>query len=161
MTTKIFQHPAYIRWFALTFNILGFLSPIYFVVSFAIKASQTDIPVSPLVWLVVVFRALLIGIFLIITANYFCEITADENGLWVSFLWLQLHIQWQNIIEIKPTILNSKSWTSWVVLTNTLTPFHRLYGLIYGLSSLPGFIITPAISNKEELVLLIIEHTKP
>jgi len=159
MLLKTFQHPSYIRWSALAFNVLGFLTPIYFVVSFAIKASQTGSPILLFVWLVVIFRAVLIGIFLILTANYFCEITADENGLWVSFLWLRLQIRWQNIIKIKPTTFNSKSWASWIILTNTLTPVHRLYGLIYGLSSRPGFVIAPTITNKEELIQLIKEHT--
>ncbi len=150
------------RWFTLAFNILGFLTPLYFVVSFAIKAGQTGNLISPVVWLVVILQAAFIGTVLILTANYFCEITVDENGLWVSFLWQRIHVQWQNIIEIKPAIFNFGAGSqSWVVLTRTLPPFHRLYGLLYGLSWLPSFVIAPLITDSEDLVQRIREHIQP
>ena len=142
-----------------TFNVLGILTPLYFLGNSFIIAFQTGNLVSTPIWLIIILRAVFIGIFLILTANYFCEITADKNGLWVAFMWKKIHIRWQNIVEIKPTIFNIGSRTqSWIVLTNGLTPFHRLYGLMYGLSPLPGFVFGLPIDNSDELLKLIKEH---
>ena len=162
MTSKKFQYPSYIRWFMRVFNVLGILTPLYFMGSFFITAFQTGNPVSNLIWLVVVLRAVLIGVFLILTANYFCEITADKDGLWITFMWKKIRVRWQNIVEIKPTIFNigGGATQSWIVLVNGLTPFHRLYGLMYGLSLLPGFVVGLPISNSEELLKLMKDHLR-
>ena len=159
MTIESFKQtpPSYL--FAPFFNILAFLGPLFFFVRFAIRASQAANGVAPSVWLAAFLYMVILEIILLITANYFCEIALNETGVNVTFLWYILHVDWQDIVEIKPRRFLGRSH-SWVVLTNKLTPFHRLYGIIYGFSWLPSFIISPSLRDGEKLVRMIEERGK-
>jgi hypothetical protein len=145
--------------FAPFFNILAFLGPVFFFGRFAIRVSQTANDVSASVWLTAFLYALFLGIVLLITANYFCELSLDESGVNVTFLWYILHVDWQDIVDIKPKRFLGRSH-SWVVLTNKLSPFHRLYGAIYGFSWLPSFMISPSLHDGEKLAKIIEERVK-
>ena len=96
---------------------------------------------------------------IILTANFFCDVAADDEGLWVSFLWKKQRVYWRDIAQVKPIwITLGPSRKSRIVLTNSLTPFHRLYGLIYGFTWKPSFIIDTTVINQAELIRLITNH---
>ncbi len=98
-----------------------------------------------------------------IAAYFFWQnITVTDEGLLVEFLWKDLFVPWDKIVEIKPAYgfwRNSQNTKIYVVLTNALTPFHRCFGVIYGLSIKPAFIIYSTISEYESLVETIKSHT--
>jgi hypothetical protein len=50
---------------------------------------------------------------------------------------------------------------SWVVATNSLTPFHRLYGVIYGVWLHPSFMVYALISDRDDLLRTIGGWIKP
>jgi len=159
MATINFKQTPPAHLFAPFFNILAFLAPLYFLIRFAIRIGQTATSVSASAWLISFSYGILLAIVLLITANYFCEVTVDEAGISVTFLWRNLHINWRDIVEIKAKGFLGHS-RSWVVLTKKLTPFHRLYGIVYGFSWLPGFIISPSLHDGEKLAGMIEERVK-
>jgi hypothetical protein len=97
---------------------------------------------------------------------YFCgqNITVTHEGLLIEFLWKDLLVSWDKIVEIKPAfgfLRTSRNQNHiLVVLTDVLTPFHRLFGLMYGLSVKPAFIIYPTISEYQSLVETIKSHAQ-
>src|SRR5688572_27532197 len=115
MTTKNFEQTSFMRSAVLIFNILAFLTPIFFEARFIFRAIQSSREVSPIMSLITIFYMVLLWIGLIITGNYFCEIFMDETGLSVTFLWRKYRINWQDIIKIKPIGLFGRV-NSWVVL---------------------------------------------
>jgi hypothetical protein len=148
-----YRYPWYIRWFfTIPLNISAFVIPIYFVGKFIFRVI-TKKSLSPEVLLAILFNVVFICVVLILTANFFPEVKADNLGLYVSFLWYRLPVTWQDIIEIKPSFFNLPNRpTTWVVLTRTLTPFHRLYGLLYAFTFHPSFILRYEIENRGDLI---------
>jgi hypothetical protein len=111
------------------------------------------------------FTILLWSTVMLISAYFFGQnITVTNDGLLVEFLWKDLIVSWDKIIEIKSAYgfwRNSQNPKPiYVVLTDALTPFHRLLGLLYGLSLKQAFIIYPSISEYELLVETIERHIK-
>ncbi len=100
----------------------------------------------------------------LVAAYYFPDIDTDEEGLLVEFLWKRIRVSWNDVIELKPMfrygIPSFGNPIPVVVITNKLTPFHRLYGLLYGFSFKPAFVIQPAISEFELLKTNIEKHIK-
>ena len=101
---------------------------------------------------------------MLINAYFYGQnITIANDGLFVEFLLKDLFVPWNKVIEIKPAFGfwgNSRNTKIYVVLTDALTPFHRFFGLTYGLSVKPAFIIYPTISEYQSLVETIKKHTK-
>jgi len=162
MDKVTYNQNIFTQWVTNIFNLLGLGYPIYLLIKFLQKMVETSGEISLVSLAIVSFLAIFLSATLILTANYFCAITADKNGLTIRFLWKNLHVNWSEVVEIKPTIYNFSisSQKSWVVLTRSLTPFHRLYGLIYGFSLLPGFIISPGFERNDELVRFVQSHTR-
>jgi len=113
----------------------------------------------------ILFIMLLWSTVMLINAYFYGQnITVTHDGLLVEFLWKDLMIPWDKVIEIKPAFgflrtSRTKKYIC-VVLTDDLTPFHRLLGLLYGLSLKPAFIIYPSISEYELLVESITKHAQ-
>ncbi len=139
------------------FNILAFLAPLFFFIRFVLRVSQTESGASASTWLIALFYSVFLGVVLLITANYFCDIAIDDTGVSVTFLWRVLHVDWQDIITIKPRKFMGRSH-SWAVITKRLTPFHRLFGLVYVFSWFPSFIISPSLRDGEALAKIIEER---
>ncbi len=159
MVPQTYRPHVFMKWFSLAFNVLGFVAPPFLIVRFAGRTSQANATISGVAWIVVIGMALLTGIILILTANYFCEITLVNKGISISFLWRRLFVPWEQVVEVKSTPYHFfGTGQSWIVLTQALTPFHRLYGLIYGFSPLPGFVFDQSIDGHRELLSRISEH---
>jgi hypothetical protein len=157
MPSKSFKQIPPSHLFEPFFNILAFLAPLFFFIRFAIRVSQTESGASTSAWLIALFYAIFLGVVLMITANYFCDVAIDDTGVSVTFLWKVLHVDWQDIVTIKPVKFTGRSH-SWVVITKSLTPFHRLLGLSYAFSWSPSFIISPSLRDGEDLVKIIEER---
>jgi hypothetical protein len=99
---------------------------------------------------------------ILISAYFFSDITVVADGLLVEFLWLKLHVKWDQLIKTKPilgmNILGLSKRKVVVLLVHGLTPFHRTYGLLYGFSIYPAVVIHPAISDYDLLMQQISLH---
>jgi len=129
------------------FNLAGIFLPVYILLQY--------LPISiDNVFSILIMSALPSGI-LLLTANYFPDIEVDENNIYVSFIWMRLSIPLDDLITIKPTffsrLLKPSSPAIWVVATQWLSPFHILYGLLYGFWWYPSFIIHSEIENFKDL----------
>jgi len=91
------------------------------------------------------------------------DIEVEEGGLRIKFIFKSFFINWSDVEEFKPGktlgLLNLKR-TRILVTKNALTPFHRLYGLMYGSTTKPSLLIGTNISNYEELFRIIKNNHK-
>jgi hypothetical protein len=112
----------------------------------------------------VIFAAAFTVSAFLIAAYYFPDIDTDEEGLLVEFLWKRIRVSWDDVIELKPVFMygipSFGRPVPVVVLTEKLTPFHRVYGLLYGFSTKPAFVIQPGVSEFELLKNDIEKHIK-
>jgi len=155
-------HPRYIVWlkyFLFLSTIILLLNLIY--IDF-VKYPHSGSAVSKI--LDILFLILLWSISMLISAYFLGQnITVTADGLLVEFLWKDLFVPWDKIIEVKPAYgfwRNSRNIKIYIVLTDALTPFHRSLGVIYGLSVKPAFIIYSTISEYESLVETIKSHVQ-
>jgi hypothetical protein len=163
MKISTHTHPRYTVWlksFLFLSTIILLLNLIY--IDF-VKYPHSGSVVSKV--LGILFLILLWSISMLISAYFYGQnITVTEEGLLIGFLWKDLIVSWDKIMEIKPVYgfwRNSRNPKPlYIVLTDALTPFHRLFGLIYGLSVKPAFIIYPTISEYQPLVETIKMHMK-
>ena len=104
--------------------------------------------------------SLLIPFFSIFTYYLYSDIEVNEHGLLVNFFRKQLQVNWTDIVEVKP--VKSKIWASFVgtlieerylvVTSSQLSIFHRLYGIVFGRTIAPSFLVTSLISKSPELM---------
>ncbi len=90
----------------------------------------------------------------------YSDIYVDEQGLFIKFFRKHLRVHWSDILEVKP--VKSKVWVSFVgtvieerylIITNSqLSIFHRLYGIVFGRTTLSSFLVTSLISKFPELM---------
>jgi hypothetical protein len=153
------RYVVWIRYFALGSAIMLLLGLIY---TDFVKYSRSRSVVSDVLDIFIIL--LMYTLSMLISVYFFGQkIAVTDGGLLVEFLGKDLMVSWDEIIEIRPAygFLKSKNPKHvLVVLTNALTPFHRLLGLIYGLSLTPAFMISPAISEYQLLVEIIKKHVK-
>ena len=163
MKISIHTHPRYIVWL----KYFLFLSTIMLLIDLIyidfVKYPHSGSVVSKV--LDIFFIILLWSNSMLISAYFFGQnIDVTDEGLLVEFLGKDLFVPWNKIIEIKPAHgfwRNSRNPKPiYIVLTEALTPFHRLLGLLYRLSVKPAFIIYPTISEYQSLVETIKRHKK-
>ncbi|MEP7136804.1 MAG: hypothetical protein ABI904_17905 [Chloroflexota bacterium] len=91
------------------------------------------------------------------------DIEVEEDGLRIKFIFKSFFIGWDDIEDFKPGkilgLLNLKR-VRVLVTKNALTPFHRVYGLMYGGTTKPSLLIGTNISNHEELFKIIKNNRK-
>lgn len=145
------------RLFSILFNIFAVGMPLFTFGSFIysiVRGKETNLILEIVV--ITLFSFVFEPIIFFITANYLPDIWAYEEGLYISFIWKRLLVRWEDIIDFKPTYYNLPSnKVHWVVITHSLTPFHRLYGFFYALSPYPCFIIHTSIKGRRELFTMI------
>ena len=161
MISRQYSHPKYIRWFKNIFVILAFVFPAYWILNSISRFTPNnfwavivdDIVFSPLIFIV------------LLTSTYYFgqDVLVDEEGLQIEFLWKKMRVRWVDIIETKATfgsLFASEKNCPLIILVNGLTPFHRIFGVLYGLSIKPGFVIFPSISDFQGLKENIQSHIK-
>ena len=153
MTIRQHSHPKYIQLFKNSFAILTFVYPAYRLL--------TSITNYASIRIVEIFLALFTMIVMLVTAYFFQDIWADEEGLQIEFLWRKYRLLWEDIIEVKYAgglWLAPEEKRPLVVLVNGLTPFHHVFGFIYASSAKPGFVVFPSISDFQALKDNIRKH---
>lgn len=155
MVIKHYRYPPSIRNFKTLFQGFVFISVILSIIGIstyqAVNYNNQE-----------GYRYLLLGIPLAIFGVVFIsgdhpDVKADDNGLYVNFLWKYLPVPWEDIGEIKRCKILHLEW--WLITTNNrLTFFHRLYS-IYSLKSFhPGFLIHHKESQDQADLLKLIRN---
>lgn len=159
MKSSKYRYPYSLRIFTILLNVLGFAYPVYRIARFTYRAYSTGDQIPFIQLFLFIFLSILFWAVLIFTANYFPEVIVEENGVKVKFIWRFLFVSWSEILSIKPKKNFVGQEYEWVVITQALTPFHRLYGVLNGKTANPSFIIYAAINKREEL-LKVLENRK-
>lgn len=170
MPQRLHTYGIITKGFKVIFSCFGFFFPILITLRIYFDSPERFAEIISTEQVLLRFLIFLVSywIFLLpttlIAAYFFSDIIVDADGLIVEFLWMKLKVQWYEIVEVKPSF---RWWLPTfggkfpiVVLTNALTPFHRLFGLLYGLSPLPGFVINVNISEYDLLIKEIERHIK-
>jgi hypothetical protein len=93
--------------------------------------------------------------FFIYLAYLRADVEVEEDGLLIKFVLKTLYVKWEEICLLKQAryLGFRMSRKNSVVITNkALTPFHCIYGLLYGQTNQPAFLILSDISRYNELI---------
>jgi hypothetical protein len=102
--------------------------------------------------------SLMLGLLLILFTNIEPNIRVSNRGVAVqTFLFWYVLVPWQDVIEIRRTILPFSK--SRLVVVRRLTPFHRLIGWTNGLVFQPAFVIRRGLKRYDEAIETIKEET--
>ena len=152
---KISESLSYIL--AIVFAIIGLLFLCGLILSlFGVGGIKTSY-IPTLFWSFVGFGIWSPFVF-IYMANMNVDIEVEDLGLRIKFLFKSLFLSWNEIDEFKPgkTLGLIPLKRVRVLVTNSaLTPFHRLYGLMYGGTNKPSLVVVTNISDHEELFKII------
>ena len=95
----------------------------------------------------------------LLARNSLPAVRTSPRGMLVEFAGDWLPIPWESIKVIKVTEANER----YVLIAETdrsaLTGWHRFYSLIYGLRFKPGFLVTSAINDFDDLVRTLLSET--
>ena len=149
MKTKMREYKG-LQWIKVGHVVFAFFSPMWLVLSlFPNVISKGNL--SALGGLG--FTLLHLTVFLL-AAYYYQDIYVDDHGLMIEFLWTKIRVHWEDIIEVKYVwglrFLREEK-RPLVVVVKSLTPFHRVFGVLYALSLKPAFIIDVTIDDFQSL----------
>lgn len=85
----------------------------------------------------------------LLSFNLYPTIWVGDKGLAISFLHRRIFIPWDEVLDVRTAF---PSFLGYLVRAKRITPFHRLYGWLYGQSSFPSFLIGQGIQNEDELL---------
>ncbi|MBI5965424.1 MAG: hypothetical protein HY863_18260 [Chloroflexi bacterium] len=157
MAPRHHSHPRYMQWFKSILAVLALAFPPYMIWN----SFTSVVPISSLMEIIVtVILSFFMMVSLLVTAYFFQDIWMDEEGLQIEFLWKKVRVRWIDMIEAKPAwgFLGQEEKCPLIVLVKGLTLFHRVFGIIYGISIKPGFVIFPSISDFQKLKVNIQDH---
>jgi len=100
--------------------------------------------------IILIVGILIITIFTVYIIYSWPDVRIDEKSLFIEFLWKRIRINISDIINIKR--VNNVPFGAWLISANGLTPFHRLYGIQYGMCLDPSFLIWSNLLDKEGLL---------
>ncbi len=104
------------------------------------------------------FPTILVMLAYAYVANAWPALKVCEDGLWVEFFWLEIFVEWGQVISIR-RVVSFGMYKTWVIKTRALTPFHRLYGLVNGPTVSPCFLIHSSLKDCQEVIRLINQKT--
>ena len=94
----------------------------------------------------------------IIAFNLTPDICIDQEYLYVNFFFGQKRVELRNITGIKKVFVPARKQSFIILFKDGLTPFHRIYGWIYGRSFYPGVYVGASISDRDELEVLLMRY---
>lgn len=89
--------------------------------------------------------------------NQLPEICLDEAGISISFMLGQTRIPWEHVLSLR---IRRFPRSRTLVIAKKITPLHYVYGLVYGHTFRPSFIVAMTLENREELIAEIQQHIK-
>jgi hypothetical protein len=96
----------------------------------------------------------------IIAFNLTPDICVDKDYLYINFFFKQKKVKLNNIIKVKRVVVPTRKQSFVVLFKDGLTPFHRIYGWIYGRSFYPGVYVGASISDRDELERLLMRYSQ-
>jgi len=90
--------------------------------------------------------------------NYFPDIKIEDEYIYIQFFWFWIKTPWERILFIKR--IKTFLFRQYIVCSEELTFFHRLYGLLFLFSPKACFLINTSLDSYEDLVNEIEAHTK-
>ena len=100
------------------------------------------------------------GIVLLFFWGLYPSVSLDPDGVVLSFPIGKTRVPWSEIEEVRPPRREGRG--SPVLLARKITPFHLIYGLIYGViyarRLTPAFLLGWPLERREELVREIERH---
>jgi hypothetical protein len=140
----------------------GFIYLVVLISLLAGQESKLSLSLGNLFWSFIGF-AVWSPLFYAFLSYQATDIEVEEGGLQTKFIFKSLFINWADIEDFKPGktlgLLNLKR-VRILVTKSSLTPFHRLYGLMYASTNKPSLLIGTNISNHEELFKIIKNNRK-
>ncbi|MCC7359852.1 MAG: hypothetical protein IT317_10265 [Anaerolineales bacterium] len=144
--------PAWLwRGYTLLCESLSVGLPVLILAGPIIAAVSAGRPVTVIGVLNLLLLAALTFVCFALAAHFFTELTSDQAGLHVRFLWRRLVVPWDQIVDVRPVFKLPFARGLQVIRTRALTPFHRVYGLMYGFTTAPSLLISPGMSHGAEL----------
>ncbi|MBI5353579.1 MAG: hypothetical protein HZB50_13135 [Chloroflexi bacterium] len=137
----------FVRLFKHAFAVFAFGLPIFFIANFSTERFRYFF--SSIENIILFLTITFIPIPCILLAAYFyTDLEVERDGLLIDFLWYKLTIPWDKIVQIKPLFgIRNENVAAYVVIVDGLTPFHRLYGLLYGFSVNPAFVLGRTVND--------------
>lgn len=109
------------------------------------------------------FFAAFFLLFGLIFPNLFPDLAQDDKGLYVKFYFKWLFVPWENVVAFRQTIYSifvpSSRKLYFVLVRKNLTPIHWLISLNQLGGWGPGFLLSPTISDYQDLVRSIKRNT--
>lgn len=159
MNKRVFQYPFITRlgmslglgWAALL--LLGFMY--YLVTTFVNLINSIANPPD----IVIRLLSLIFGFFMFLyIVNLYPNIEVIKDGLLINASGIKFHAQWDDIKKVKRG--HGKIFKTFAVETNALTPFHRVYGIMYLKTFSRCFIIWSILPEYEKLLSEIKANVK-
>ena len=98
---------------------------------------------------------LILLVFSLLFSSAYPSFQVSDSGLKVQvLLFWRILVPWENVREIRSTLLGFSK----LVVLRRLTPLHRVYGLIFGLTTQPAFVIRRCLIDYDRAVKTIEEH---
>lgn len=158
--TRQHRSSLFIRLYKSIFVFFAFAWPVFVLSLFAVNRINYKLSSVDDLLLLITITILPVP-FLLVTAYFHTDLEVDDNGLLVDFLWKKLHVPWDKVIQMKPLLgLRLRKNGIYVVIVDGLTPLHRLFGILYGFSLKPAFILWPNVTDFEVLKNDIEKHIK-
>jgi hypothetical protein len=90
--------------------------------------------------------------------NMFPAVQTSPSGMRIQTFWFWwVFISWEDIVALYRWRTVGKRVV--IVVTETLTPFHIVYGIIYAEKLKPAFLISASITRYDDLIRTIKERT--
>lgn len=148
--------------FALT-SCLSFIAGLFFLSGFFHFTSESKGDAAVEMFFLFIGLSIWSPIIYIFIGYLFSNIKTDNNGLYVNFLFRTHFVKWEDVLDIRPMKffgIPTFGTTNIIVLKRGLTPFHRLYGIVYGSTPKPSFCISSQMRGHVELKHEIKQHIK-
>jgi hypothetical protein len=81
--------------------------------------------------------------------NLYPDVSTDLEGISISYMLRRRKILWDDVMRIET---RGALYHRTVVTARKITPFHRLYGWLYGRWFQPSFLISDWLEDRDELV---------
>ncbi len=151
MEKKIYRYPLVMRIgefvgaMMVVFLALTFLY--YLIVSLANIIHQVANPPNRLGLLVTTF----FGVFFVLYIfNLFPYIEIMEDGLLLRTPGIKIRVPWQSIKKVRRG--NGYIFKVFAVESSSLTPFHRIYGILYTSSFTPCFLVWDTLPGYKKIL---------
>src|SRR5690606_14067072 len=105
-------------------------------------------------WFLTIFSAgcaLSSIMFFVMMSNLYSNIYVDKEYLYVYFFFKRKQARLKDIVMVKSVLTPSHQQSFVVLFKKGLTPFHRIYGLIFGSSFYPSVYVGGSIDDRDDL----------